>query len=259
MENALLVGLSRQMVLSHELDVVANNIANIDTTGYKSDNSLFVEYLMPKASDDDFTGNDRRLSFVQDRATWIDFGVGAIQKTGNPLDVAIDGGGFLAVQTPRGVRYTRNGALQINATGQLVTTEGYQVLGDSGPITFQPNDHDVIISPSGIITVREGNTTGDSPRGKLQLAAFAQQSQLQKDSGSTFLAPPGVDPIAPSPNTRVVQGAIEKSNVNAVSEISRMIQITQSYTDIANVLQQQSEQRKNALSQLSQTPASGSA
>ncbi len=259
MENALLVGLSRQMVLSHELDVVANNIANIDTTGYKSDNALFVQYLMPKASDDDFTGNDRRLSFVQDRATWIDFGAGAIQKTGNPLDVAIDGGAFLTVQTPRGVRYTRNGALQINASGQLVTTEGYQVLGDNGPITFQANDHDVIISQSGIITVREGNAAGDSPRGRLQLAAFAQQSQLQKDAGSTFLAPPGVNPIAPAANTRVVQGAIEKSNVNAVAEISRMIQITQSYTDIANVLQQQSEQRKNALTQLSQTPASGSA
>jgi flagellar basal-body rod protein FlgF len=257
MENSLLVGLSRQMALSHELDIVANNIANIDTTGYKADNALFVQYLMPKASDQDFTGSDRRVDFVQDRASWIDFAAGAIQKTGNPLDVAIDGSGYLAVQTPNGVRYTRNGALQINASGQLVTGEGYQVLGDNGPITFQPGDHDPIISPSGIITVRNGNT--DAPRGTLQLAAFAQQSQLQKDGGSTFLAPPGVDPIPPPSGTRVVQGAIEKSNVNAVSEISRMIEITQSYTDIANVLQQQSDQRKNALSQLSQTPASGSA
>ncbi|HTV37406.1 MAG TPA: flagellar basal-body rod protein FlgF [Xanthobacteraceae bacterium] len=259
MENSLLVGLSRQMALSHELDIVANNIANINTTGYKADNALFVQYLMPKASDDDFTGSDRRVSFVQDRASWIDFAPGSIQKTGSPLDVAIDGDAYLEVQTPRGVRYTRNGALQINATGQLVTTEGYQVLGDSGPITFQPNDHDVIISPSGIITVREGNSAGDSPRGRLQLAAFAQQTRLQKDGGSTFLAPPGVDPIPPALGTRVVQGAIEKSNVNPVAEISRMIQITQSYTDIANVLQQQSDQRKNALTQLSQTPVSGSA
>ena len=73
MENALLVGLSRQMALSHELDIVANNIANIDTTGYKADNALFAQYLMPKASDDQFTGSDRRISFVQDRASWIDF------------------------------------------------------------------------------------------------------------------------------------------------------------------------------------------
>jgi flagellar basal-body rod protein FlgF len=259
MENALLVGLSRQMALSHELDIVANNIANIDTTAYKADNALFAQYLMPKASDDEFTGSDRRISFVQDRATWIDLSPGAVQKTGNPLDVAIEGNAYLAVQTPSGVRYTRNGALLTNASGQLVTDEGYQVLGDNGPITFQPGDHDVIISPSGIITVRNGSDPTDAPRGRLQLASFAQQSQLQKDGGSMFLAPAGVNPTAPPLGTRVVQGAIEKSNVNAVAEISRMIQITQSYTDIANVLEQQNDQRKNALSQLSQAPTSGSA
>ena len=260
MENALLVGLSRQMALSHELDIVANNIANIDTTGYKADNALFSQYLMPKASDDDFTGSDRRVSFVTDRSSWIDFSAGAISRTGNPLDVAIDGpNAYLAVQTPQGVRYTRNGALLTNATGQLVTDEGYPVLGDNGPITFQPGDHNVIISPTGIITVRNGSDPSDAPRGRLQLVAFAQQDRLQKDGGSMFEAPAGVTPIATPLGTRVVQGAIEKSNVNALAEISRMIQITQSYSDIATVLQQQSDQRKNALTQLSQAPASGSA
>ena len=256
MENALLVGLSRQMALSHELDIVANNIANIDTTGFKADNAAFAEFLMPGARDDEFTGNDRRISFVQDRATWIDLSPGAIQRTGNPLDVAIDGNGYLAVQTPRGLRYTRNGALSINATGQLVTSEGYQVLGAGGPITFQPDDHDVIISPTGIITVRDGAGTPDAPRGQLQLAGFDQPQPLQKDGGIMFMAPPGVN-AGPAPQgTRVVQGAIEKSNVNAVVEMARMIQITRSYTDIANVLQQQSDQRRNALQQLSQQPSS---
>jgi flagellar basal-body rod protein FlgF len=259
MENALLVGLSRQMALTHELDIVANNIANIDTTGYKADNALFSQYLMPKASDDQFTGADRRVDFVQDRASWIDFSPGAIQRTGNPLDVAIDGNAYFAVQTPRGVRYTRNGALQINGSGQLVTSDGYPVLGDNGPITFQSTDHDVMITPSGIITVREGNSPASAQRGKLQIAAFDQPGRLEKDGGSTFLAPNGVNTVAPPLGTRVVQGAIEKSNVNAVAEISRMIQITQSYADIANVLQQQSDQRRNALTQLSQAPASGSA
>lgn len=259
MENALLVGLSRQVALTHELDIVANNIANVDTTGYKADNSLFSQYLMPRASDGQFTGRDRNLSFVNDRGSWIDFAPGPIQHTGNPLDVAIDGAAYLAVQTPRGVRYTRNGALQTNAAGQLVTDEGYPVLGDNGPITFQPGDHDVIINPSGMITVRNGSDPADAPRGQLQLAAFAQQNQLQKDGDSMFFPPAGVNPIPAPQGTRLVQGAIEKSNVKAVAEISRMIQITQSYTDIANVLEQQSDQRKNALTQLSQAPASGSA
>ena len=76
---------------------------------------------MPARTREQFRGADRRMSFVQDRATWHDMSQGTVQQTGNPLDVAIDGDGFLVVQTPRGERYTRNGALQINATGELVT------------------------------------------------------------------------------------------------------------------------------------------
>jgi flagellar basal-body rod protein FlgF len=256
MENALLIGLSRQMALSHELDIIANNIANIDTTGFKSDNAAFGEYLMPRASDRGFSGSDRRVSFVQDRASWIDLSEGAIQQTGNPLDLAISGDGYLTVQTARGLRYTRNGALQLNATGQLVTSDGDPVIGDSGPITFQPTDHNISISPNGIITALSGADTTDSPRGKLQLVGFDQPQRLQKDGGSTFMAPAGVNTIPAPLGTRLVQGAIEKSNVNAVSEMARMIQITRNYTDIAAVLQQQGDQRRNALSQLSQTPSS---
>jgi flagellar basal-body rod protein FlgF len=258
MENALLVGLSRQMALSHELDIVANNVANIDTTGFKGDNAAFSEFLMPHASDGQFQGGDKRISFVQDRLSWIDFSPGAIERTGDPLNVAIDGDGYLVVQTPRGQRYTRNGALSTNATGQIVTTEGYPVVGENGPITLQPNDHDVIISPSGIITVREGSSTADSQRGRLQLVTFAQARQLQKDGGSIFTAPAGVNSNPAPATTRVVQGALEKSNVNAVAAMARMIEITRSYSDIANILQQQNDQRRNALSQLSQTPSSGS-
>jgi flagellar basal-body rod protein FlgF len=256
MENALLIGLSRQMALSHELDVVANNIANIDTTGYKSDRAAFSEFLMTGAANERFSGRDRRMSYVQDRATWIDNSPGAITRTGDPLNVAIDGKGYFTVQTPRGQRYTRNGAFSLNATGQLVTSDGYQVLGDGGPITFQPTDHDIVISETGIITVREGASTTDSPRGKLQLASFAQPQALQKDGNSTFTAPNGVNPDPAPANTRVMQGAVEKSNVNGVAEMARMIQITRSYSDIAAILQQQGDQRRNALQQLSQLPAS---
>jgi flagellar basal-body rod protein FlgF/flagellar basal-body rod protein FlgG len=256
MENALLIGLSRQMALGNELDVIANNVANIDTTGYKADHAAFGEYLMPRASDRQFPGGDRRVSFVQDRASWIDMSSGAISKTGNPLDVAIDGPGYLTVQTPRGLRYTRNGALQTNATGQLVTNEGYEVMGDSGPITFQASDHDISISPNGIITALSGSDTSNSPRGRLQIVGFDQPQRLTKDGSSTFTAPAGVNTTPSPPGTRLVQGAIEKSNVNAVAEMARMIQITRNYSDIAAILQQQGDQRRNALSQLSQTPTS---
>ncbi len=254
MENALLIGLSRQMALSHELDIIANNVANIETTGYKADNAVFGDYLMPRASDQNFNGADRVLNYVQDRTSWINMAPGAIERTGNPLDVAIDGNAYLVVQTQRGQRYTRNGALQINSNGQLVTDNGDLVLGQNGPITFQNTDHDINISEIGIITVREGNSTIDAPRGTLQLASFDNPQVLQKDGGSTFMAPAGVNPNPAPANARVVQGEIEKSNVNGVAEISRLIQITRSYTDIANVLSQENDLRRNALSQLSQTP-----
>ena len=254
MENALLIGLSRQVALGHELDMIANNIANVDTTGYKADKTVFSDFLAPRASDQNFNGRDRQVNFVEDRATYIDMAPGSLQHTGNPLDVTIDGNAYLVVQTARGQRYTRNGALQVNGAGQLVTSNGDKVLGTGGPITFQNLDHDIVISSSGIITVREGNSTADTPRGTLQLASFANPQVLQKDGGSTFMAPPGVTSTTPSPNTRVVQGSIEKSNVNGVAEMARMIAITRSYTDIANILSQEGDLRKNALTQLSQIP-----
>src|SRR5438445_9722562 len=140
MQNALLIGLSRQMTLERQMDVVANNVANINTNGFKADRSLFEEFLKSGAHEDNFTRPDRRVSFMQDRATFHDFAAGNTELTKNPLDVSIDGKGFLAVQTPAGERYTRDGGLQINNQGQLVTAGGHPVLGASGPIVFQPTD-----------------------------------------------------------------------------------------------------------------------
>jgi flagellar basal-body rod protein FlgF len=256
MENTLLVGLSRQMALSRELDVIANNVANIDTVGFKTDNAAFSEYLMPGARNGDFTGKDRRVSFVQDRATWTDLSPGALERTGNPLDVAVDGKGYLVVQTQRGLRYTRNGSFAISATGQLVTKDGDQVAATGGAITFQPGDHNISITANGIVTVSDASGTPDAPRGQLQIAGIDKPQLLQKDRGSMFIAPNGVN-VGPAPQgTHVVQGALEKSNVRPVVEMARMIQITRSYSDIATVLQQQGDQRRNALQQLSQQPTS---
>jgi flagellar basal-body rod protein FlgF/flagellar basal-body rod protein FlgG len=254
MENTSLVGLSRQIALARELDVVANNIANINTTGYKADNTVFHEFLMPGGPANGFARNDRQVSFVHDRATWLDLSQGPVQPTGNPLDVAISGNAFLTVQTPRGERYTRNGALQVNAQGQLVTSEGLQVVGQNGPIVFQPNDREISIGSDGIISVREGQNTTDAQRGKLKLASFAQPQRLQKDGTSTYMAPTGVTAQTPPLTVRVTQGAIEKSNVRSVVEMTRMVEITRTYTQIASVLQNQSDMRKTAIDKLAEVP-----
>jgi flagellar basal-body rod protein FlgF len=256
MQNALLIGLSRQIALSRELEVVANNIANIETTGYKSDGAMFEEFLMPVASARGFQGSDQRLSYVQDRATWHNFNVGPLRATGNPLDVAIDGDAFFVVQTDRGERYTRNGSFQINASGELVTLSGDRVIGDGGPIQFQATDSNVQINPDGTITVREsGLSTSDAARGKLRLVRFDNMQRLRKDGSSLFAAPNGVAPTDPSANVRVIQGSLEQSNVRPVLEMARMVEVTRTYTQIAGLLQQHGDIRRSSIDKLAEVPA----
>jgi flagellar basal-body rod protein FlgF len=255
MENTLLVGLSRQVALERQLAVVANNIANVNTTGYKADQAKFEEFLRSPAHIDHFTGADRRLSFVVDRATFHDFGQGPVERTGNPLDLALDGNSFFVVQANGNERYTRNGAFQINAQGQLVTNDGHQVIGTTGPITFQPNDQDISIARDGTVTVREGNNTAvDSVRGKLRLASFEQPQRLSKLGANLFAAPNGVvaqDAVNPS----VRQGSVEKSNVSGVAEMAKMIEVMRAYSGIAGLMQQLGDVRKASIERLADVPA----
>jgi flagellar basal-body rod protein FlgF len=248
MENANLIGLSRQMALRRELDVVSNNIANINTTGFKGGTAVFEEYMMPGASHGDFHRSDRKMSYVHDRSTWNDFSQGPIRPTGNPLDVAVDGKAFMVVQTPGGERYTRNGTFQINTDGQLVTSEGHAVLGEAGPIQFQVNDKDVTISRDGTIAVPEG------VRGKLRLVTFENNQLLEKDGSSTFKAPENVQ-ATPAQYPNVMQGATEQSNVKAVVEMTRLIEVTRQYTQIASLLQQHGDTRRSAIERLAEVPA----
>ncbi len=254
MENTLLIGLSRQTVLERQLDVVANNIANVNTAGFKADSSLFEEYLMPGARDDNFIGRDRRVSYVQDRGTFRDFSQGPSEQTNNPLDVAIAGDGFLVVQTPAGERYTRDGGMQINSQGQLVTVGGNPVLGSSGPIVFQPTDHDINVSPDGTITVVEGSGRTDALRGKLRLASFTDAQKLLKEGANLYSAGEGGAAQADTKSV-VQQGYIEKSNVNSVAEMSRMMEVTRAYTQISTLLQQESDLHKSAIEKLADVPA----
>jgi len=254
MENTLLVGLSRQMVLERQMDVVANNVANINTNGFKADRSLFEEYLRSPAHEDNFMRSDRRVSFVQDRGTFKDFAAGNTELTKNPLDVSIDGNGFLAVQTPAGERYTRDGSLQINNQGQLVTAGGNLVLGSSGPIVFQPTDKQINIAADGNVTVIEGSGRTDSVRGKLRVVSFADAQKLVKEGANLYSAGQGVA-AAPDTTSVVRQGFIEKSNVNSVHEMSRMMEITRTYTQISALLQQQSDLHKSAIEKLADVPA----
>jgi flagellar basal-body rod protein FlgF len=254
MENALLIGLSRQTALERQLDVIANNIANVNTNGYKADNNLFEAYLNTPAHEDNFVGGDRRVSFVEDRGTYHDMTQGAVEGTSNPLDVAIDGSAFLAVQTQGGERYTRDGSMHIDNTGQLVTAGGNPVLGTGGPIVFQPTDHDINIAPDGTVTVVEGTNHTDSIRGVLRLVSFTDAQKALKEGNNLYAAGDGGAPQADTKAT-LRQGYIEKSNVNSVAEMARMMEVSRAYTSIANLMNQQAELQKTAIQQLADVPA----
>lgn len=242
MENVLLVTLSRQMTLRRELDVIANNVANVQTNGFKRRLSDSREYQMPVASDETFKrGNDRRISFVVDRGTPLDTSTGQLEPTGNPLDVAINGDAWFKVQTPQGERYTRNGALMINAQGKLVNSDGHTMIGEQGPFEFSAQERDLKIASDG--TVSSSNGT----RGKLSLVRFPNQQVLENAGANLFTT--RVQP-EPALQARVQSGYVERSNVSPVVEMSRMIEVTRQYQNIANLMSRTDETRRSAIQKL---------
>jgi flagellar basal-body rod protein FlgF len=254
MENTSLIGLSRLSSLERQMDMVSNNIANLNTTGFKANRTVFQEYLMPGARAQAATPPDALLHFVYDRTSFRNLGQGPIQQTGGPLDIAINGDAYLSVQSQGGERFTRDGSMQINANGQLVTLDGAIVNGDNGPIVFQPNDRNISISSDGRISVLEGLTNTESIRGKLKLSTFTRSQQLQNEGGNLFSAPATAGAQPAPASVSVVQGAIEGSNVNGVREMTRMIEINRNYTMINSLLNSQQDQRQSAIDKLVEVP-----
>lgn len=247
MENALLIGLSRQVALGRELDVVANNMANVTTNGFKARQARFHEFLMPKASAEAFPRPDRRLSYVIDAGTPLDTSQGAIERTGGALDAAIKGDAFFVVQTPQGERYTRNGAFELNAAGQLVTSDGHVAMGDNGPITISPQESGLGIAADGTVTSNQGQ------RGRLRLVRFPDQQTLKNEGANLFSSGSAAQPAG---NTSSIEaGAVERSNVKPVIEMSRLIDVNRSYTNVAGMVARIDELRRTAIQRLAENPA----
>ncbi|MCP8883510.1 flagellar basal-body rod protein FlgF [Devosia sp. XJ19-1] len=240
MENAQLIGLSRQIALQRQLDVVANNIANLNTTGFKAEQVLFEEYVMPLARDNDFPTLDQPLSYVQDWATIHDLSGGAVVQTGNELDVALNGEGFFAVQTAGGERWTKAGSFQLNNQGTLVDLSGNPVLGTGGPIQFAPEEVGITIATDGTVSSSQG------PKGQLRIVEFANAQGLVREGANLFS---GGEPQI-NANTRVMQGHIERSNVSGVTEMAELIKVQRAYESAASLAQKQDELRRTAIQRL---------
>jgi flagellar basal-body rod protein FlgF len=240
MQNAQLISLSRQIALQRQMDVVANNIANMNTTGFKSENMLFEEFVGPVARDNDFIGSDRPVSFVLDWATMHDLSAGAIMQTGNPLDVALQGDGFFAVDTPAGERWTKSGAFQINAEGVLVTLDGNPVMGDGGEIRFDATETDITIGTDGTVSTNAG------AKGSIRIVEFTNPQELAREGNNLYS---GGTPL-PNLGTRAMQGAIEKSNVSGVAEMTEMIRVQRAYQSLASMVQKQDDVQAQAIKRL---------
>ncbi|GAB4238453.1 MAG: flagellar basal-body rod protein FlgF [Methyloligellaceae bacterium] len=241
MENALLIGLSRQMTLRRDMEVHANNMANINTPGYKRGTLLFEEFLMPVARMSDASGQDARISFVLDTSIYRDFAAGAFEQTGNELDVAIEGDGWFVVQTPDGERYTRNGQLKLDAAGQLVTPAGLPVLGTGGPIVLPLNETSLEIAKDGTISTNQG------VRGQLRIVRFQDNAALKKQAGQLFSTTQAPEPAL---EAKVHQGMVEKSNVEPVVEMTQMIETMRAYQSVTRAIQNTDELRREAIGRL---------
>jgi flagellar basal-body rod protein FlgF len=245
MENTLLIGLSRQVALARELDVVANNVANADTNGFKRRGTVFQEFLTPTARHEQFKGNDRRLSYVWDKGTSLSYSQGSMERTGNPLDVAIQGDSLFAVRSGAGgtERYTRNGSLGINGKGELVNSDGHVMVTDQGSLTLSSTESDLKIAADGSIS------TSNGPRGKLKLVGVPNPQLLRNDGANLFSTAQPLQAARPQ-EFRLAVGELEKSNVKPVLEISRLMELSRAYQSVASLMQRTDEIRRGAISRL---------
>jgi flagellar basal-body rod protein FlgF/flagellar basal-body rod protein FlgG len=195
------------------LDTIANNLANQSTTGYKAQRNVFSSVLAASGTSLPSDVNRAINNYGVLSGNLLDLTQGVLQKTGNDLDLAIQGSGFFVVQTPNGPRYSRNGALQVSSKGQLVTSAGDPVMGEKGAIAMMPGP--VSIGSDGTIS------SNGAVMGKLQLVDFPAGTAIKSEGGTYYSAPPKTA-IAATGST-VQQGTLESSNVNPVAGMVDLI------------------------------------
>ena len=242
MENAQYVGLSRHMALQRQMATVANNIANMNTAGYRSQQMLFQSHMHePDASG---APAHTSMSMVIDHALLADTRAGAIIDTQNALDVALVGDGFLRVQSEAGPRYTRSGHLSLDLDGQLVNSLGRPVMTPTnGAIVIPPGTDRISIAEDGTVSA------DDVLVGQIDIVEFDDPRQLEP-LGGTLFATNSVP--RPAENTSLVQGAIENSNVQPIVEMSQMIEIARAYESTQRMMQNEHERHQSAIRRLGQ-------
>jgi flagellar basal-body rod protein FlgF len=239
MDSTMLLGLQSQRILQRRMDIAANNLANVNTTGFKAD-ALVVEETTP--SETYSLEGPRSIRYARDISLARDLRQGAIALTGNPLDLAIEGNSYFIVQGPDGPLYTRDGAFTLDGDGQLVTRDGRPVLSQAGtPIVIDPRGEAPTIGRDGAIRI------AGVEAGRIGTASFDRPGALEKIGENLWSA----GDQAPLPGEgQIIQGALEESNVIAIAELTNLIQITRAYESAARIVRSADDLRQRAIDRL---------
>ena len=209
------------------MDVLANNLTNVETTGYKSDTLITGSFrdMMIERLNDPGAGTNRTVGALG-TGTHIDrvvttFEQGSVEQTNRPLDFALNGDGFFVIDTPQGERYTRDGSFAVNSGGYLVTSEGWDVRGENGRI--QVGSDDFTVDGTGNVTNADGESIA-----KLRIVSFDDFAGLRKEGGNLYVNA-GAGAVRNIPETMVIQYSLEASNVDVAEEMTRMLTVSRAY------------------------------
>ena len=241
MENAAYIALSRQMTLRRELDIVANNIANADTTGFKVEQLLLGTEVGERARNAMVRPG---ASFVLDNGVGRDYGQGELSQTGRTLDFAIEGeGAFFKLQDGSGEAYTRDGAFTLDPEGKLVTEGGLAVLGDGGEIVLNPLLGEPAVGADGTIT-QDGQ-----PVGRLSVVRFDTLAALEKGGDGLYRNASNAA-SSEANDVRIRQGMLEGSNVNSILEITNLIEISRAYERMNKLIENANDLSRRSVERL---------
>ena len=250
MNNALYVGLSRQMTLQREMDVIANNIANSDTVGFKVENlKLETDARTPTGQTDFGAAKPSAINFVHDTGVDRDFTQGALRQTGGQFDLGLQGDGFFQVNTPNGIRYSRDGRFSLDGKSQLVDMSGNTLQGTGGPITVDPLKDPPTIAQDGTVTQVDPATGIATIIGRIGVMKFADTSGLSKTDSGLYENVSNLTPQA-AQGTRVMQGMLENSNVDSIQMMTRMIAVSRAYEQVANMMSQTGDTSDQSIQRL---------
>lgn len=234
MDNTAYLAATNQMSALRRMDVLSNNVANSNTAGFKQDGVIFDKHIV---------GDKDKTSFVVDKESYTDLSPGPLRPTNMPFDMAIVGPGFFKVNTPGGIRYTRDGAFSINAQGTLVNSNGYSVLSnDNQEITFTEGDDRPLVSSSGIISV------ADQERGQIGITEFDNPLKMRKVGNNLLVIE---DAGYPAVTSRVAQGMLEESNVNTVAQMANLIKLNEELVMSNNMIGETYSRQRSAFRTLS--------